>query len=110
MKSLSLLLTATLMFSSGAFAAELGLQKSHLKQGIKCASCHGKEVKAAIRNPSCLNCHESFTKLGQRTADMALNPHLSPHFKDLECTACHSDHDTLNNFCQDCHGPITRKN
>ena len=90
--------------ASGAFLAD-----RHKAAGIVCAGCHGEDREALIRNPACLGCHESFEKLAARTKDMHVNPHRSPHFKDLECTSCHMGHKADVNFCQDCHGPISRK-
>ncbi|WP_052074617.1 cytochrome c3 family protein [Shewanella mangrovi] len=91
-----------------AHAQDFKWQQHHLQQGIKCASCHGNDVKAAIKNDTCLSCHGSYEKLGQQTKDMHLNVHQSPHFEHLECTACHTSHDQTTAFCQDCHGPIVR--
>jgi len=90
--------------ASGAFLAD-----RHEAAGIGCAECHGKDREALIPNRVCLACHESFEKLAARTEDMRLNPHRSPHFKDLECTSCHVGHKSDANFCRDCHGPISRK-
>jgi len=58
---------------------------------------------------SCLKCHESYAKLGEQTKDMHFNPHKSPHFMDPDCISCHIGHRADVNFCQDCHGPISRK-
>ena len=81
----------------------------HKTQGVPCAGCHGKDLNALVPNQACLGCHESFEKLAGRTKDMHINPHQSPHFKDLDCTSCHVGHKADVNFCQDCHGPISRK-
>ena len=94
--------------ASIANAQEFKWQEHHLKQGIKCASCHGSDVKAVISNDSCLKCHGSYDKLADQTKDMHINVHKSPHFKDLECTSCHTSHNETTAFCQDCHGPIVR--
>jgi hypothetical protein len=40
---------------------------------------------------------------------MHFNPHKSPHFMDPDCISCHIGHRADVNFCQDCHGPISRK-
>ena len=82
--------------------------KTHKEVGVSCKDCHGQNKKDLIANTSCLACHESFEALGEQTSDMHLNPHLSPHFMDLECTSCHQGHEKLDNFCQQCHGPISR--
>ncbi len=102
-----LLLTAGLLAGSqGCFAADFATV--HKQAGVDCASCHGQDRQALISNGNCLNCHDSFEALGELTKDMHLNPHLSPHFLNLECTSCHQGHKELNNFCQQCHGPIER--
>lgn len=80
----------------------------HKAAGVECSSCHGKDKKDIITRASCLSCHNSDEEIGALTSDMHLNPHLSPHFLELECTSCHTGHKELNNFCQQCHGPIKR--
>lgn len=86
------------------------LAETHKAGGGQCASCHGQDVKEIIPSKNCFVCHDSYEKLGEQTKDMHLNPHKSPHFLDLDCTSCHQGHKAFVNFCQDCHGPITRHN
>lgn len=83
-------------------------KQTHKQQGVECKSCHGNDKKQIIPNEKCQACHESYTEISKKTNDMHLNPHMSPHFLDVECTSCHQGHKVLNNFCQDCHGPVTR--
>ncbi len=106
----SLIMAVIMMTTAGSlYAGEaLVLADQHKAEGIECAACHGHDVKAIIPNESCLECHVSYEDLGEQTKDMHLNPHQSPHFIDLECTSCHQGHETLNNLCQQCHGPISR--
>jgi hypothetical protein len=94
---------------AAAVSAAASLADGHKAQGVGCADCHGKDQDALVPNRTCFGCHESFEKLAGRTKDMKINPHRSPHFMDLECTSCHVGHKADVNFCQDCHGPITRK-
>lgn len=91
-----------------ADSAKAALADKHKASGVECADCHGKNVKEVIPNDNCLACHESYAVLAQRTEDMHLNPHNSPHYYNLECVACHQGHKPMVNFCQDCHGPISR--
>ncbi len=83
-------------------------KQTHKQQGVECKSCHGNDKKAIIPNETCLACHGSFAELSEKTADMHRNPHMGPHFLDVECTSCHQGHDVIYNLCQDCHGPISR--
>ena len=104
---------AMVILSAGMnlYAAETGrplLADKHKAAGIECVSCHGNDVTDMVSNRSCLVCHSSFEKLAERTSDMHINPHRSIHFMDYECAACHHGHKPLNNFCQNCHGPIVR--
>jgi len=108
--AVTVLATAALLLSSALFAAEVKqfLGDRHKSVGIECVSCHGKDVKEIIPNQNCLSCHKSYEDLGEKTRDMHLNPHRSPHFLDLDCTSCHQGHAADQNFCQNCHGPISR--
>ncbi|WP_428847817.1 cytochrome c3 family protein [Shewanella abyssi] len=99
-------LTSTLIPISPSYAYDLG--KTHKDQSIECTSCHEDNKKAIIPNERCLSCHESYTEISKQTSDMHLNPHMSPHFLDVDCTSCHQGHKVIKNFCQDCHGPVAR--
>ena len=49
-------------------------------------------------------CHNT-KQLVEKTKDVKpTNPHMSPHYQDtLECTNCHLQHDTPEDFCEQCH-------
>lgn len=107
------MLTLTVFLSVQIYAAKsYQLQPGH--DGMECVDCHGKEEKKispkdeVIGNETCLSCHESFEAVGELTKDMHQNPHLSAHFYELECSSCHMEHKAIQNFCVDCHGPISR--
>lgn len=111
MKLITIAFSMSLLVLSGssiAQAQEFQWQAYHLKNGVKCQNCHGADTQAAVKNSSCLACHGSYNELAQKTKDMQQNPHMSPHFENLECSSCHSSHTQLTNFCQNCHGPIVR--
>lgn len=102
--AIAVLSTSSMLYAGGTqFLAD-----QHKAEGIECADCHGKDIGEMVANQSCLACHESFEKVAERTTDMHINPHRSIHFMDYVCAACHQGHKPLNNFCQNCHGPIVR--
>ena len=83
-------------------------QQFHIDNGVKCNACHKSNVNDYVNNDQCLKCHKSYDALAEKTKDMEINVHQSAHFKNLECTSCHTSHTELKVFCEDCHGPITR--
>ncbi len=103
------------LFAAGPLAAQIpaahaaSVADRHKPAGTQCADCHGKDTNRIVPNSACLKCHESYAKLGEQTKDMHFNPHKSPHFMDPDCISCHIGHRADVNFCQDCHGPISRK-
>lgn len=102
---------AVLSAGMNLYAAEVNkpmLADKHEAEGIECVSCHGNDDSNMVSNQSCLECHGSFEELAEQTIDMHINPHRSIHFMDYMCAACHQEHKPLNNFCQNCHGPIVR--
>lgn len=84
------------------------LSDNHKEIGLECASCHmNGNTKNAPTTEVCLGCHGTYDKLGVLTKDMPFNPHKN-HFPDLDCTTCHHGHQPFENYCESCHGTITR--
>ena len=97
------LLAGTTFATDGHFGAD-----RHVARGLTCESCHGKNMD--MKNPeiptieTCTGCHNT-KQLVEKTKDVKpTNPHMSPHYQDtLECTNCHLQHDTPEDFCEQCH-------
>jgi hypothetical protein len=85
------------------------LAQRHISAGLECASCHGEGKKIPVKSAKCLECHESFKAVAERTKDMNPNPHAN-HLVDtdsVECTQCHHGHKTDEIVCLDCHQNFT---
>lgn len=78
------------------------LADRHVKAGLTCESCHGKEAPGDVPMDKCLSCHGSYQELAKQTAGKQRNPHDS-HYPDLECTTCHHGHRESEDFCATCH-------
>ncbi|WP_420237097.1 cytochrome c3 family protein [Telmatobacter bradus] len=77
----------------------------HIKAGLGCEACHGTGKKAPVEADKCLECHESFKAVSERTQDMKPNPHANHLVKmnSVECTDCHHGHKTNEVVCKTCH-------
>lgn len=85
------------------------LAQRHISSGLECASCHGEGKKTPVQSAKCLECHESFKAVSERTKDMTPNPHAN-HLVDtgtLECTQCHHGHKASEIVCTSCHDNFT---
>ncbi len=99
------------------------LVKKHLEKGFKCADCHGVKTPAArcdtdfnrrrsgsVSGSACIKCHGSYDAMAKVTARNTINPHASPHYREmLGCTECHRGHQTSDNFCIRCHDDRTAR-
>jgi hypothetical protein len=99
--------------ASSSAPARPFLAQQHAAAGLKCASCHGEGKKTPVESAKCLECHESFKAVAERTKDMKPNPHAN-HLVDtgtLECTDCHHGHKASEIACTNCHNNFnfTRK-
>ena len=95
-KTITMALVATLGLglAFGACAAEKTL-----------AEVHGGQLPAETgwaTKGQCLQCHQSYDALAEKTKNLEPNPHKS-HLGELRCTYCHSIHDTPKIHCNECH-------
>lgn len=86
----------------------------HKKLGLSCTDCHSESKGEDYSNAmlkTCLQCHESYEKVKERTGHLGHNNniHQSPHFEDLACDVCHKTHKPSQNLCVQCHGQQTMK-
>jgi fumarate reductase flavoprotein subunit len=83
--------------------------QKHLDAGLTCKECHGEGRKAPVEADKCLECHESFKAVSERTKDMKPNPHANHLVESdtLECTQCHHGHKAMTIVCQRCHQSFT---
>ena len=106
--SLILAVVLSSLFAVGTASAAAGgysLADRHVKAGVKCDSCHGKNM--AVKAPGiaqCATCHDPM-KMAEKTKEMKpANPHNSPHWEtNLDCTLCHAGHAQPQNYCAQCH-------
>lgn len=85
-------------------AGKIPLAHAHQLSGVSCVKCHGEGKKKAVETEMCESCHDPL-KLVQKTAKVKPeNPHVSPHYgTSLNCTYCHHQHESSENFCSQCH-------
>ncbi|RPI59032.1 MAG: hypothetical protein EHM56_00110 [Chloroflexi bacterium] len=108
------------------------LAHAHAQAAVTCQDCHpttvtesiskilasvtresavalqGVEVQAEHSNEECFACHGSYEETVQRTAYMAANPHDSHLIgEQLDCVACHKIHEPSQDYCAECHGPMS---
>lgn len=79
--------------------------KKHIDSGLDCTACHGEGKKQPVESDKCLECHESFKAVSERTTDMKPNPHAN-HLVEgdgVECTQCHHGHKANTVVCLRCH-------
>ncbi|MBR8465980.1 cytochrome c3 family protein [Campylobacter sp. faydin G-140] len=98
-------------FSKETFA----IKGIHQKLGLDCTDCHkepDEKMYSSAMNNSCLECHGSYAKLGERTGALGHNDniHASPHFEALDCDTCHKSHKPSVNMCLRCHTQDSIKN
>lgn len=75
----------------------------HMERGLECATCHGNdEPKRRPTMPKCLECHESYEALAEKTKGKEPNPHKS-HLGKPRCTECHKEHGESVLVCNGCH-------
>lgn len=66
------------------------------------------EMQAEHSNEECFACHGSYEETVQRTSYMPANPHDSHLIgAELECLDCHKMHESSQDLCSECHGPMT---
>ncbi|HLO68414.1 MAG TPA: cytochrome c3 family protein [Holophaga sp.] len=90
-------------------AADPPLPAKHVKAGVHCHDCHGKEnpSKAAVADESCMACHGDFPAMAAYTKQLPVNPH-APLKKghapaSFACTDCHRQHRPPVVKCKECH-------
>ena len=85
---------------------KIPLGHMHMLEGISCKGCHEDPASAEAIDPTvCKKCHDDLNLLMDRTNDLAVNPHFSPHEgKVPECVRCHHLHKGSENYCGQCHG------
>lgn len=98
-------LTAAWLVASVVWAGP-HLADQHVKAGVTCQTCHGKDLKN-VQVPEtglCVGCH-NVDELVKRTQNLKpTNPHMSPHYgKTLDCTNCHYMHSDSEDYCAQCH-------
>lgn len=91
---------------SGSDKSRQPLADTHKANGVSCEDCHGKGPKKALEMEKCLECHESYAKVAERTKGLKPNPHDS-HLLELDCTSCHHSHKAFELYCNTCHGDMT---
>ena len=97
-----------------SWSASPYLDALHARKNVTCTGCHGKRLPAAeetVENDRCLNCHESYEKLAEKTASAEFpkrNPHRS-HLVALDCTKCHRAHGESKLYCLECHSNFGTK-
>lgn len=102
-------LIASFVLSLGvAFAsltASAAVADFHVKNGVKCVSCHNTaqpKPGAKVSADQCLKCHQSYKVLADKTKNLTPNPHHS-HLGKVRCSDCHSGHQQSRLMCNDCH-------
>lgn len=100
-----------------------GLAAYHTALGQECESCHQGDLAAQLEaageegEPNCgsafyndtatclsSDCHVSWEKLAERTADLGdYNPHDSIHGTIEDCNECHKGHAEQVDICGECH-------
>ena len=96
------LIIAILTVAAFAFATDVKkLDAAH--DGFDCIDCHQTE-NPTKRPPvaGCLECHESYEAVAERTAQFSPNPHAS-HQGEIRCSQCHKPHSEDKLFCNECH-------
>ncbi|WP_394130786.1 cytochrome c3 family protein [Shewanella maritima] len=108
MKTLNIVLALVLtgLVSVSAQAVEI---RDHHKEmiGKDCKACHDNGIKQYPSDQACLQCHD-VDELAKQTArseeDKWQNPHNNLHYgKELPCQECHSEHETKQPMCNNCH-------
>lgn len=105
MHKAALMLAMACAFVMSAQAADNFTDNRHVKLGISCEMCHGKDN--AVPYPTidqCKNCHDP-KQVSEKTKDAKpQNPHMSPHYGNmLDCALCHLQHSPTENYCDQCH-------
>lgn len=76
--------------------------KAHQDAKVTCQACHKNQKNKPPDSAACLNCHDSYKAVAERTAQVKPNPHDS-HLGELRCTLCHSMHKPSKVYCNECH-------
>jgi len=80
---------------------------SHYKMGVDCFQCHtvtDSQPQKKVKNEQCFGCHkQNYEGVASLTADLEPNPHLPPHYEDMDCSLCHKIHSKSEFMCAECH-------
>lgn len=104
------------------------LANKHAAAGVKCHDCHESSIsvqaeegfkyitgdyktpldKRKFSNDFCLKCHSDLNSIKAKTNFTDPNPHSSAnphtaHTGELDCTKCHSMHQSSQLYCTQCH-------
>jgi nitrate/TMAO reductase-like tetraheme cytochrome c subunit len=104
---------------------------AHAAEDVTCLECHEPTTEQQINelvvylqgdftvpllerefgNEFCFDCHlpnehTSYDEVIQLTAGFELNPHSSHLVDQLDCNLCHKMHETSEDYCGYCHGPV----
>ena len=74
----------------------------HARRGVACASCHEASSGERVSMEQCLQCHDSYERLGELTRAVVPNPHVS-HLGEIRCALCHKIHGKSELYCNTCH-------
>ncbi|BDY06086.1 cytochrome c3 family protein [Ferrimonas sp. YFM] len=108
MKSSIVVAAITVLLSWGALAAPKTMKPHHadaMGGNMTCRTCH--TAKGKFQRPSaetCIECHGGMSEIPIQANRWDKDPHGSHHYEDLlECTLCHSEHQSSRAICSDCH-------
>lgn len=85
---------------------KIPLSHLHRLAGLSCKDCHeDTSSPKAAGTEVCEKCHSDIGALIEETNDLDINPHYSPHEGKIpDCTKCHHEHKSSENYCAHCHG------
>lgn len=79
------------------------LADKHKAAGLACGDCHKeKPPRQKVATAACQSCHGDYSKLADKTANSAPNPHET-HLGELACDQCHHAHKESVLPCVECH-------
>ncbi|GFO64733.1 cytochrome c3 family protein [Geomonas paludis] len=90
-------------------ASAANIKGKHGSEGLGCADCHKTDKPTAAAGVEvCLECHEGYDKMAQRTKALHNNPHDS-HLGRMACLKCHRVHASSEYLCIECHSDFEFK-